>query len=302
MDKTAYGLQLPTRKRDFVPLVLFCGHENQCHLWFLLVAIIKTTMKKRSDNIINSPLAKCKSAIPRSYGIGQYLVVFGLGIIVCFLVLTLYQSENQDTTNHLLAAAPVQDVVKHNTKDKTLSLDSLLRMSVDELARLDLARLNLLCAEGLPGAEKLDVAKCLATLDEWTNRVRAETEKYLYRFHRKPAEYNNSEGYFRMLALITVLQQDCGVRYNPERIREVDFSDSGDLFLHGLLGEDRTGTCVSLPVLYVALGRRLGYPLKLVTTNGHIFARWQSTDGKERFNIEGTNQGLSCFEDAYYQT
>jgi len=52
---------------------------------------------------------------------------------------------------------------------------------------------------------------------------------------------------------------------------------------------------------YDALGRRLGYPLKLVTTNGHIFARWQSPDGKERFNIEGTNQGLSCFEDAYYQ-
>ena len=103
------------------------------------------------------------------------------------------------------------------------------------------------------------------------------------------------------VALITVLQQDCDVRYNPARIREVDFSDSGDLFLHGLLGEDRTGTCVSLPVLYVALGRRLGYPLKLVTTNGHIFARWQSPDGKERFNIEGTNQGLSCFEDAYYQ-
>ena len=53
---------------------------------------------------------------------------------------------------------------------------------------------------------------------------------------------------------------------------------------------------------YDAVGRRLGYPLKLVTTNGHIFARRQRPDGKERFNIEGANQGLSCFEDAYYQT
>ena len=29
------------------------------------------------------------------------------------------------------------------------------------------------------------------------------------------------------------------------------------------------GTCSSLPVLQVAVGRRLGYPLKLVTTKGH---------------------------------
>lgn len=54
-----------------------------------------------------------------------------------------------------------------------------------------------------------------------------------------------------------------------------------------------------MPVLYVAVGRRLGYPLKLVTAKGHLFARW---DGAERFNIEGTNRGLNCHEDGYYQT
>jgi hypothetical protein len=55
-------------------------------------------------------------------------------------------------------------------------------------------------------------------------------------------------------------------------------------------------------VLYVAVGRRLGYPLKLVTTKAHVFARWESVDGKERFNIEGTNEGLNCFPDDYYRT
>jgi hypothetical protein len=43
-------------------------------------------------------------------------------------------------------------------------------------------------------------------------------------------------------------------------------------------------------VLYVAIGRRLGYPLKLVECKGHLFVRWE--DAKERFNIEGTSRGL----------
>ena len=33
----------------------------------------------------------------------------------------------------------------------------------------------------------------------------------------------------------------------------------------------------------------------------HLFARWESADGKDRFNIEGTNQGLNTPEDDYYK-
>jgi len=98
------------------------------------------------------------------------------------------------------------------------------------------------------------------------------------------------------------LQQDFRVSYNPERIQSPDFSDASDLFLNGLLTGKRQGTCVSMPVLYVAVGRRLGYPLKLVSSKAHLFARWESPDDKERFNIEATNQGLNCFPDDYYHT
>jgi regulator of sirC expression with transglutaminase-like and TPR domain len=101
--------------------------------------------------------------------------------------------------------------------------------------------------------------------------------------------------------MITVLQQDFKVHYNSDRIDAPDFADSRDLFLHGILGQKRQGTCVSMPVLYVAIGRRLGYPLKLVTTKAHLFARWESTDGKEKLNIEATNQGLNCYPDDYYR-
>jgi hypothetical protein len=93
----------------------------------------------------------------------------------------------------------------------------------------------------------------------------------MHQFHSKPAEFRNSEAYFRMVVLATVLQQDCGIRYSPNRASPVGkgeaddkfYADSHYVFLHGLTGEMKSGTCCSLPVLYVAVGRRLKYPLSL---------------------------------------
>ena len=60
------------------------------------------------------------------------------------------------------------------------------------------------------------------------------------------------------------------------------------------------GTCSSLPVLYVAVGRRLGYPLKLVSTKEHLFARWEDT--RNHLNMEGTSHGFISENDDYYKT
>lgn len=181
-----------------------------------------------------------------------------------------------------------------------LSLGELALMSAEELEKQDLALLNLRCAEGLSGSKGLDVEKCLATLDRWADKVRLDTERHLYKFAQSPEEYDNSMGYFRMLMLITVVQQDFGVHYNPERIREIDFTKSSDLFLHGLVGKDNGGTCVSMPVLYTAVAQRLGYPVYLVSANAHLFCRWDEPG--DRFNIEATSQGMNRFDDDYYRT
>ena len=166
----------------------------------------------------------------------------------------------------------------------------------------EIATANLCCSRGLPGAGEVNEAAARQTVDAWAKRVETETARHLYRFRQNPAEFNHSEAYFRMLTLVTVLQEDCGVRYNPERMQSPNFADSRDLFLHGLLTGKHQGTCVSMPVLYVAVGRKLGYPLKLVTSKAHVFARWESPDGHERLNIEATSQGLNCFPDEYYHT
>ncbi len=63
-----------------------------------------------------------------------------------------------------------------------------------------------------------------------------------------------------MLVLVMVLQRNLGVRATIIRFNAgpYDATDSRNLFLHGLL-TGHGGTCVTMPVLYTAIGRRLGY-------------------------------------------
>ena len=239
-------------------------------------------------------------------------------------------------------------------------LEGLLALPASALQRVEIGRMNLLCAEGLRGAAGFALDAGLVKLDEMAARVGSETERHLYRFQKNPGEFEGSEGFFRMLMLAVVLAEDFGVRYAPSKIgtaadaRMGDgfFADAQYVFLQGLVGgqssspsssplpeegrgrpkaevgiasaevqslnspspshlpkervtapERRSalalGTCSSLPVLQVAVGRRLGYPLKLVATKGHLFVRWEGAG--ERFNIEAAGQGVNRFTDDYYR-
>ncbi len=187
------------------------------------------------------------------------------------------------------------------------SLAKLLMTLPEHLGQYEIALVNLLCAEGLPGGEEIKISEMRATLDQWAQRVKSETDRHLYRFRANPAEFDNSEAYFRMLIMAVVFYEDFNIRYNPGRaaipssddLNDKFFTDSRDIFIHGLIGDRRTGTCSSMPVLYLAVGRRLGYPLKLVTTKAHLFLRWE--DAKERFNLEATGKGMNHYDDEHFK-
>lgn len=51
-----------------------------------------------------------------------------------------------------------------------------------------------------------------------------------YRFRAKPAEFENSEGYFRMLMMAVVFYEDFNVRYNPERVSSPQNINPNDRF------------------------------------------------------------------------
>ena len=97
-----------------------------------------------------------------------------------------------------------------------------------------------------------------------------------------------------------------GRKFEDPKCFYPDFRDSRDLFIHGLI-DGPGGTCASMPVMYVAVGRRLRSPPKLVQTRGHLFARWVDQNGKcfgfqETFNVEGAGEGIASHDDEHYKT
>ena len=195
----------------------------------------------------------------------------------------------------------VDDLTDTTTQRRrdVLTLERLRNPTDAECAGFDLAALDLACAVDLPGSEQLDIPACLAWVDHGAAWARHQTAATFDQFWRSPETYENSEGIFRVVAMMNVLWRGLGVHYNQERIDDPEaFTDSRDDFIHGII-EGRGGTCASLPVLLAAVGRRLGYPLKLVTTARHLFARWDDPFG-ERFNIEINKTGLNTYPDEHY--
>jgi hypothetical protein len=245
------------------------------------------------------------------------LVLLGVGLVLVASVayaayLSRPKANHPSVSGNVLPAKPPS------------TLAELLTLPSQKLEGTDIALMNLLCAEGLPGAEHLNVPGSLAVLDQWAQHAQREIERNRHRFRDDPAYFYHSESFYQMLMLAVVVYEDFQVRYNPKWMTapaeltgpDHFFADSRDLFVHGMLpalpasghplpakrGEGRgegLGTCSSLPVLYLALGRRLGYPLKLVTTRQHLFLRWDSPT--EKFNLEATGKGMDRYEDAHYR-
>lgn len=182
-----------------------------------------------------------------------------------------------------------------------LDWQQLVHLSDRELARIDIALTNLACAAGLPGSDRIDVGLCLRTLDAWAGQARQFTDRAMPLFYSGRCDYSDSEPRFRIQALITCLQRDLGVRFRLDRRSDDDVFEPADSFLHGIL-QGQGGTCGSLPVLYTAVGRRLGYPLMLAMTKCHQYVRWDALPGGECFNIEASGDGVSFLPDDYYRT
>lgn len=187
----------------------------------------------------------------------------------------------------------------YNTDKWDGNLYAVLSLTQEQLVAFDIALLNLFAATGLPGFDSAEIGRYLATLNQWADVTAQRTKAWYPQFASNPTAFDNSPGTFKMMALATVLQRDLCVHYNlPFSEGDYDGRDSRDHFLHGTLS-GHGGTCVTMPVLYVAVGRRLGYPLYLAFAKQHVFVRWAGEG--ERFNIEATSRGYLSHDDEYYK-
>jgi tetratricopeptide (TPR) repeat protein len=90
----------------------------------------------------------------------------------------------------------------------------------------------------------------------------------------------------RIRVLNTVLYQSAGFRYDHS-VEALDKLENHTL--NGVL-DTKTGTCVTLPLLYLAVAQRLGFPVYAVAAPNHYFLRYVDKRLAQQ-NIEATSGG-----------
>jgi hypothetical protein len=104
---------------------------------------------------------------------------------------------------------------------------SLLALDDDELGRIDLAEVHLACADDLPGFGPSDLDLARERITEFARLVWRETEDLLPRFRHNPGQFGNSEAYFRLHCLVTVLQRDCGIHTDGKLMENLAYYHGG---------------------------------------------------------------------------
>lgn len=154
------------------------------------------------------------------------------------------------------------------------SIEQVLRLREDEV---DLATAALIVSENW--SDMVNGRRYLAQLDDMAREIRDRLARRKLGVDSRAVpvinEYLFSELGYKSIAEAT---------------------DPGSLFLHTVMDKKR-GYCLSLSILYLAIGERLGLPLYGVVVPGHFFVRYD--DGRTRFNIETTSKGETASDEHY---
>jgi regulator of sirC expression with transglutaminase-like and TPR domain len=139
-----------------------------------------------------------------------------------------------------------------------MSLERFAGVVGSEDARIDLAEACLMIAQdAYPG---LDVGRYLGDIERLALRLRG----------RMPQSYAAEE---RVLALNDFLFDDLGYRGNID-----DYYDPRNSYLNEVI-ERRTGIPITLSILYMEVGRRVGLPLEGISFPGHFMVRLRVRSG-----------------------
>ena len=127
-----------------------------------------------------------------------------------------------------------------------------------EDARIDLARACLLIAQdAYPG---LDIERYLAELEGWAIRLRARLA-------------NRGGAEDKVLALNQFLFEDLGFAGNTR-----EYYDPRNSYLNDVI-DRKTGIPITIAVVYMEIGRRIGLPLAGVSFPGHFLVRLKLRSG-----------------------
>lgn len=177
----------------------------------------------------------------------------------------------------------------------------LMALPDAELEKVDIVEMSVAVAREISGCENLDYQHYKQVVDGWASDVSRWMTVAEGNFEKSPQEWRNDINFFRLGLLATYLTRERGVRYHEKYSQEQKdgknskYEEPGAVLVHGLIDTLR-GTCATMPVLHVAIGRRLGWPVSLASVGPHYVCRYD--DGKVHYNIEATYTGPGFVADS----
>lgn len=179
----------------------------------------------------------------------------------------------------------------------------LLALPDDELERVDLVELNLAVAQEIPGAGPFDLVKHQRVVDRWAEEIAEHLARVEPVFYRESDRWNDDIHLFRLGQMAWYMHHRVRIQYIPElkNDKQPVYGDPKELLLHGLTDE-KLGTCGNMATLYVAIGRRFGWPVSLACVDSHSVCRFDN--GEVVHNVEAThpNGALYMPSDTEYAT
>jgi len=172
----------------------------------------------------------------------------------------------------------------------------LERMLGSDGERLDLAAVNWLLAADLPEFAGWTREAYFHQLNEMTRQVREEMARMqavaVSRGERLEDARTRCAIFCNAVIKLKFAYKEefRNETLTPASLRAL-YANPENICLAGLL-RSRRGSCVSMPLLYLVLGQRLGMPVNLVTVGRHYFIRWE--EAGYRMNIETTIVDRVC--------
>jgi hypothetical protein len=165
----------------------------------------------------------------------------------------------------------------------------LAAMPDSQLAKLDPLIMNLIVARGIPGLENLDIDKYAKTVDDWAKTINAANNAEEPSSKHDPTYRVSREFWMAGGMAVMLAGPRFGITYTRDNLTP---GKPEQQFIHGVI-DGKRGTCATMPVLYMAIGHRLKWPIKAVVSADHMWARWDdgipTSKGGHRFNLEATN-------------
>jgi len=249
---------------------------------------------KRAKQLRQAEKATTESSNRRFPRLITMLLPFAFGVMLTAGSFLIYSHAGESKGTTTKSSFNIADA-GHRT------VAQLMALSDAELEKVDLVEMSVAAAKEIPGYEKLDYQHYKQVVDGWSDDVRRWMPAAEVNFQKSPKEWRNDINFFRLGLLATYLTRERGIRYaekysqDQKEGKNSKYEDPGALLVHGLIDTLR-GTCATMPVLHVAIGRRLGWPVSLASVGPHYVCRYD--DGKVHYNIEATYAGPGFVSDS----